>query len=388
MRHILSAPCHFGLEAVLKREITGLGLEIGSVDDGRVSFYGDDKDIAAANIGIRTAERILLECGRFEARTFDELFEGIKAIEWENYIPRNGRFWVTKAYSVKSALYSPSDIQSIAKKAMVERLKAVYGISWFDEDGDSYPVRISIKKDVVSVYLDTTGTSLHKRGYRKSQVEAPVSETLAAAIILMTPWKKGRILADPCCGSGTFPIEAAMISSNIAPGSRRTFLSESWDFLGRNKLFDEERERVLSLEEPDRESDIQGYDIDPKAVACARENAHAAGVESLIHLQARPLKDFSHSRKYGFIISNPPYGERIGNEEDLKELYGQFGEVYRRLECCSMFILTAYQDAEKYIGRNADKNRKIYNGMIESRLFQYLGPKPERRKSGYVKGSE
>ena len=373
------APCHFGLEAVLKREIADLGLGITEVEDGRVIFKGGLKDIARANICLRTAERILIECGRFTATTYDELFEGIKNIPWEEYIPKDGKFWVKKAFSVKSKLFSPSDIQSIAKKAMVERLKLRYGINWFDEDGASYPVRISIKKDLVSVCLDTSGDSLHKRGYRISPVIAPLSETLAASIIALTPWRRGRILADPCCGSGTIPIEAAMMAANIAPGLKRDFLAETWAFAGKKKLFTEVRLEEKEKIDLSEESDIQGFDIDRRAVAFARDNAKAAGVEKLIHFQERPLSGFSHAKKYGFIITNPPYGERIGQSDELDALYRQFGEVYERLDSWSMYLLSSYENSEKCIGRKADKNRKIYNGMIKTRLYQYLGPRPGKR---------
>ena len=398
MSYILAAPCHFGLEAVLKREITALGLEIHMVEDGRVYFLGEAEDIARANIFLRSAERILLECGRFTAETYDELFENVKAIPWEDYIPKNGKFWVAKAYSVKSKLFSPSDIQSIAKKAMVDRLGGKYGITWFDEDGDSYPLRISIMKDVVSVCLDTTGISLHKRGYRTNSVMAPISETLAAAIILMTPWKRGRIFADPCCGSGTFPIEAAMIACNIPPGMNRDFLSENWDFIGKDRYFRNAVAEGQSAVDINRDSDIQGYDIDANAIESAAANAKAAGVRDVIHFQRRDLRDFSHSKKYGFIVTNPPYGERISapsagsasgrpdngriNEEkdSLFALYRTLGEVYSGLDSWSMYVVSSYDKTQDAIGRRADKNRKIYNGMIEARIYQYLGPKPPKRK--------
>ena len=379
MEMTIAVPCHFGLEAVLKREISDLGYDILSTEDGRVSFHGDLRAAAEANVHLRTAERVLLECARFRAVTFDELFEAVKAVPWEQFIPKNGKFWVRKVSSVRSALFSPSDIQSIVKKAMVDRLSSVYGVSWFAEDGPSYPFRVAIRKDMVSVCLDTSGESLHKRGYRKEQVMAPISETLAAALILLTPWRRGRILADPCCGSGTIPIEAAMIARGIAPGMNRHFQMEEWTNLNAAKYVLEAQEEAKESVLPDTDSDLQGFDIDPFAIRCARENAKNAGVEGQIHFQARALKEFSHPKKYGFLISNPPYGERLQNEKELPDLYRTFGEVYARLDDWSMYLISSYEDTEKYIGRKADKNRKIYNGMLQTRYFQYLGPKPPKR---------
>ena len=381
MEMTIAVPCHFGLEAVLKREISDLGYDILSTEDGRVSFHGDLQAAAEANVHLRTAERVLLECARFPAATFDELFEAVKAVPWEQYIPKNGKFWVKKVSSVRSALFSPSDIQSIVKKAMVERLRSVYGISWFTEDGPSYPFSVAIRKDIVSVCLDTSGESLHKRGYRKEQVMAPISETLAAALILLTPWRRGRILADPCCGSGTIPIEAAMIASHIAPGMRRHFQMEEWENLHAAEYVRAAQEEAFDAVLPDADSDLQGFDIDPYAIRCARENAKMAGVEGQIHFQTRALADFSHPKKYGFLISNPPYGERLQNEKELPDLYRTFGEVYRRLDDWSMYLISSYEDTEKYIGLKAPKNRKIYNGMLKTFYYQYPGPKPPRRRN-------
>ena len=268
--YIYAAPCHFGLESVLKREIQGLGCKIVSVDDGRVTFEGDADTAAAANIKLRTAERILLLVDEFRAVTYDELFEKTKAVHWEEFLPRDAKFWVAKASSVKSALFSPSDIQRIIKKAMADRMSAHYGYRWAPETGAAYPLRVAIRKDIVTLGLDTTGTSLHKRGYRISPVIAPISETLAAALILLTPWRQGRILVDPFCGSGTFPIEAAMIAGNIAPGVNREFLSEKWDSILPEDSFRRAREQARAEEIPVTDTDIQGYDIDPKAVKAAR----------------------------------------------------------------------------------------------------------------------
>ena len=377
----LIIPCHFGLEAVLKREITDLGYEIVKTEDGRITFLGDEDAVCRANIFLRSAERVLIKIGSFRAETFEELFQGTKALAWEEFIPKDGKFWVAKAASVKSKLFSPSDIQSIMKKAMVERLKEHYGISWFEESGDHFPVRVFLYKDEVTVGLDTTGDSLHKRGYRKLTAKAPIAENLAAALIMLTPWKKDRILVDPFCGSGTFPIEAALMAANIAPGMNREFRSFSWQHIIPKKLWysclDEAGENVNK----NIDTDIQGYDIDPQMVKIARENAALAGVEDLIHFQARPLDQLSHSKKYGFIITNPPYGERLEEKENLRQLYETLGERYNNLDSWSMYLITSYADAQKDIGRPADKNRKLYNGMLKTYFYQYMGPKPPRRES-------
>ena len=376
----LIAPCHFGLEAVLKREILDLGYEISEVEDGRVTFYGDADAICRANIFLRTAERILLKVGSFRAVTFEELFDKTKELPWEDYIPQNGKFWVAKAASVKSKLFSTSDIQSIMKKAMVRRMQERYSVEWFPENGASYPVRVFLMKDIVTVGIDTTGVSLHKRGYREVSGKAPITETLAAALIMLTPWRKDRILVDPFCGSGTFPIEAAMMAANIAPGMNRSFLSEKWDNLITKKnwydVIDEANDMICD----DVEVDIQGYDVDSSVIKIARRNAREAGVDHLIHFQERDVKDLNHPKKYGFIITNPPYGERLEDKKDLPDLYRAFGESFKRLDSWSAYMITSYDDAERYFGRKADKNRKIYNGMLKTYYYQFLGPKPPKRK--------
>ena len=374
----LVAPCHFGLEAVLKKEILDLGYEIVRVEDGRVTFAGDEDAICRANIFLRTAERILLKVGQLHAVTFDELFEGIKALPWENYIPADGKFWVAKASSVKSKLFSPSDIQSIVKKAIVERLKGVYSLQWFPETGAEYPIRISFMKDEAVVCLDTTGLSLHKRGYRTMVSKAPIKETLAAALLMLTPWHKDRILVDPFCGSGTFPIEAAMMAANIAPGMNRSFTAEKWtNFVGR-KYWYGAIDEANDLVDDQIETDIQGYDIDGDIIKAARQNAREAGVDHLIHFQQRPLSELSHPKKYGIIVSNPPYGERLEEKSHLPALYTEIGDRFRELDSWSMYLITSYEDAEKYIGKKADKNRKIYNGMLKTYYYQFLGPKPPK----------
>ena len=375
----LMAPCHFGLESVLKREIYDLGYEITEVQDGKVIYTGDPEAVCLSNIHLRTAERVLLVVGRFRATTFEELFQGIKEIQWEKWLPKNAKFWVTKASSVKSKLFSPSDIQSITKKAMVERMKGYYKLNWFPEDGPAFPLRIFIMKDEVTVTIDTTGASLHKRGYRTETGKAPISETLAAALIMLTPWHGDRILVDPFCGSGTFPIEAAMIAANMAPGMRRHFTAEAWTDLIPREMWTEAKADAEAEVNLDIETDIQGYDIDGDVVKIARQNARRAGVESLIHFQQRPLKELHHPKKYGFIITNPPYGERLEDKSALPPLYQDIGRVYQNLDAWSMFLITSYEDAERYIGKQAQKNRKIYNGMIKTYFYQFLGPKPPKK---------
>lgn len=375
----LIVPCHFGMEAVLKNEIIDLGYDVTEVTDGRVTFEGDEEAICRANICLRTAERVLIKVGSFHAETYEELFQGTKALPWEEYIPVDGKFWVAKAASIKSKLFSPSDIQSIMKKAMVERMKSVHNISWFTEDGASYPVRVFLLKDEVSVGLDTTGDSLHKRGYRKLTAKAPIAENLAAGLIKLTPWHGDRILVDPFCGSGTFPIEAAMMAANIAPGMNRHFLAEAWRHIIPKSLWydavDEAREEMdLQVD-----TDIQGYDLDSHMVEIARANAKLAGVEKLIHFQQRPVSELNHPKKYGFLITNPPYGERLEDKEAMIPLYKTIWERYQQLDSWSLYMITGFEDAEKVFGRKADKNRKIYNGMMKTYFYQYMGPKPPRK---------
>lgn len=375
----LIAPCHFGMEAVLKKEIYDLGYEITRVSDGRVYFEGDAQAICYANVFLRTAERVLINVGEFKAETFEELFQGTKALEWEQYILEDAKFNVVKAASVKSKLFSPTDIQKIMKKAMVDRLGSYYGRKTFDETGIEFGIRVMINKDIVSVGLDTTGTSLHKRGYRLLTAKAPIAENLAAAIIMLSPWREDRILVDPFCGSGTFPIEAALIGANIAPGMNRKFSAMEWKHLIESTEWKDckadARERIVVPEK----MDIQGYDIDSEMIEIARENARKAGVEKYIHFQARGVDQLSHHKKYGFIVTNPPYGERLMDKESVSSLYRVLGERFNSLDSWSMYMITSYEEAEKDIGKKADKNRKIYNGMMKTYLYQFMGPKPPKK---------
>lgn len=375
----LIAPCHFGMEAVLKNEIIDLGYDVTEVTDGRVTFEGDEEAICRANICLRTAERILIKIGSFHAETYEELFQGTKALPWEEYIPVDGKFWVAKAASIKSKLFSPSDIQSIMKKAMVERMKSVHHISWFTEEGADYPVRVFLLKDEVSVGLDTTGESLHKRGYRKLTAKAPIAENLAAGLIKLTPWHGDRILVDPFCGSGTFPIEAAMMAANMAPGMNRHFLAEAWGHIIPKSMWYDAVEEASEEVDLQVETDIQGYDLDPKMVEIARANAKMAGVDHLIHFQQRSVSELSHPKKYGFIITNPPYGERLEDKEAMLPLYKTIWQRYQQLDSWSLYMISGFEDAEKVFGRKADKNRKIYNGMMKTYFYQYMGPKPPKK---------
>lgn len=384
-RYELIAPCHFGMEAVLKKEIIELGYDVSEVADGRITFLGDEEALCRANVFLRTAERVLIKIGSFTAETYEELFQGTKALPWEEYIPRDGRFWITKAASVKSKLFSPSDIQRIMKKAMVERMKEHYGLERFPEDGESFPVRVFLLKDEVTVGLDTTGESLHKRGYRKLTAKAPIAENLAAAMILLTPWHRDRILVDPFCGSGTIPIEAAMMAANMAPGMKRSFTAQSWPHVVGRNVWQDTLEEARELVDLSVETDIQGYDMDDAMVSIARENAKLAGVEKLIHFQRREVAQLSHPKKYGFIITNPPYGERLEEKEVLPALYQTIGRRFRSLDDWSLYLITSYEQAERDIGRKADKNRKIYNGMMKTYYYQFLGPKPPRREDGHGK---
>ncbi|MBC7959685.1 MAG: class I SAM-dependent RNA methyltransferase, partial [Vallitaleaceae bacterium] len=346
------------------------------VDDGRVTFEGDETAICKSNIWLRSAERVLLSVGEFEAKTFDELFEAVKKCPWEVFIPKNGKFWVTKASSIKSKLFSPSDIQSIVKKAIVERLKGIYKIDWFEEDGPELPMRVFIKKDKVSIGLDTSGSSLHKRGYREFSGLAPIRESLAAGIILLSPWKKDRVFADPFCGSGTFPIEAAMMGANIAPGLRRTFVAQGWQHLIPSEVWTRVVEEAKDVINHNVELSIQGFDSDYQILKIARENAKLAGVEQHIHFEERPMQSFRSNKKCGVIVTNPPYGERLEDEAAVTKLYKEMGEQFRLLDTWSFCIITSFEDFERFYGKNADKKRKLYSGMLKTNLFQYLGPKP------------
>lgn len=383
----LTAPCNFGLEAVLAREIRNLGLEITSTVDGRVNFLGDESELCKANIWLRTAERVLISVAEFKAETFEELFQGVKEVRWEQYLPVDAEFPVAKASSVKSKLFSPTDIQKITKKAMVESLKRAYKQEWFEETGARYAVLVQINKDIVHVYLETSGPSLHKRGYRMNKNLAPIRETLAAAMVSLTPWHPDRILADPLCGSGTIMIEAALKGINKAPGINRRFRAESWGFID-TKYWALAREEAHDLIDRNVRFRLQGYDIDGRVIKYARENAKLAGVDEYIHFQQNDVRNFSHSGKYGFILCNPPYGERLEDKESVAALYKDMRKVFDRLDTWSYSIITSFQGFEKVWGKPADRRRKLYNGMLKTNLYQYMGPKPPKKRAELPNAAE
>ena len=373
----LVAPCNFAVEAILPREIKSLGYEISKVEDGRVSFLADVEGICRSNLWLRTAERILVKVGEFEALSFEELFEKTKSLKWHEWIPKDAEFPVAKASSIKSKLFSTSDIQAIVKKAVVESLKTKYKVQWFEETGERYPIHVFLNKDKVALYLDTSGLSLHKRGYRELSNAAPIKETLAATMVLLTPWKADRAFIDPLCGSGTIPIEAAMIGLNMAPGLNRSFVSDKWRDIT-SKVWDKAKEEARSLMRNDVELNVQGYDIDESALKVARINAKLAGLEDKLHFQKRDIKELSSKDRYGFIVTNPPYGERMSDQKSVEGLYKEMGKVFSKLDTWSFYIITSYEEFERFFGKRADKKRKLYNGMMKTDLFQFFGPKPPR----------
>lgn len=374
----LVAPCNFAVEAVLSREIKNLGYEVSKVEDGRVSFITDEEGICRSNLWLRTAERILVKVGEFDAVTFEELFEKTRKLDWHNFIPEDAEFPVAKASSIKSKLFSTSDIQAIVKKAVVESLKTRYKVDWFKETGDRYPIHVFLNKDRVSLYLDSSGSALHKRGYREISNAAPIKETLASAMVQLTPWREDRALIDPFCGSGTILIEAAMLGLNIAPGLNRSFAAESWRWIQKD-TWESVREEARSLIKKDVQLNIQGYDIDENALKIARSNARLAGIEGKIHFQKRDMNELSSKDHYGFIVTNPPYGERLSDQKSVEGLYKEMGKVFSRLDTWSFYIITSHEDFERFFGRKADKKRKLYNGMMKTDLYQFYGPKPPRR---------
>lgn len=376
----LTVPCMFGIEALLKREVEDLGYEITTVTDGRVSFKGDAMAICRSNLWLRTGERVLIDVAQFKATSFEDLFQGIKGIPWEDWLPVDASFWVKKATTIKSKVYSRTDIQSIVKKAMVDRMKSAYNVTEIKETGNNYPIRIFIHKDIVYVTLDTSGDGLHKRGYRQMVAKAPIRETLGAALVMLSPWNPDRILVDTFCGSGTIPIEAAMIGANIAPGMNREFQAESWSNLVPKTLWMEAAKEAQDAIKKDVELNIQGFDIDYKVIKVARDCAMNAYVDEYIHFQERPMEDFKTNKHYGVVVTNPPYGERLEDAETVKKIYAGMGQVYGTLEDWSFVIITSFDEFENYYGKKATKNRKLYNGMLKSYIYQYYGPRPPRKQ--------
>ncbi|GAA0864194.1 class I SAM-dependent RNA methyltransferase [Paraclostridium tenue] len=376
--YTLITPCFFGIEKILKNEITNLGYEIIKTEDGRITYKTDEKGIAMSNIWLRTAERVLLKVAEFEAKTFNDLFENTKAINWSKYIPYGGEFPVSKASSIKSKLFSTPDIQAIVKKAVVESLKISY-----QEDGmlpetkEKYPIQVFIHKDIVTLAIDTSGMALHKRGYREVSTKAPLRETMASAMVQLTPWQPGRILVDPMCGSGTIVIEAAMLGLNMAPGLNREFIAEKWTTMDK-KIWWDVRKEAFEKMNTDADFKIYGYDIDKEAVMIARKNAELAGVEDYVEFKVFNAKNFESEEKFGFIITNPPYGERLEDKQTVKKLYKDLGYAFKELKTWSYYMVTSYEDFENAFNKKATKKRKLYNGRLKTYIYQYIGPKPPK----------
>ncbi len=377
--YTLISPCFFGMEKMLAREIKDLGFEIIKTEDGRITYKTGEDGIAKANMWLRCAERVHLKVAEFEAKTFDELFENTKRINWSRYIPYGAQFPVSKASSIKSKLYSTTDIQAIVKKAIVDSLKKSYMESgMLKEDKEKYPIYVFLHKDKVTISIDTTGDALHKRGYREKANKAPIRETLAAGIMSLVPWKPGRILVDPMCGSGTMLIEAAMMGINMAPGLNREFISEKWRTLDK-KIWWDTRKDAFDKIDNDVEFKIYGYDIDEEALEIAKENAEIAGVDEYIEFKLANAIDFTSDEEYGFIVTNPPYGERLEDKESVQSLYKHLGYTFRKLKNWSYYLITSYEDFEKEFGQEVDKRRKLYNGMLKTNLYQYIGPRPPKK---------
>ncbi|WP_333860357.1 THUMP domain-containing class I SAM-dependent RNA methyltransferase [Clostridium sp.] len=372
MEYTLIATSTFGLEAVVAGELKELGYDNLKLENGKVTFCGDEMDIVTCNLWLRTADRVLIKMAEFKAESFEELFQGTLSVDWGNIMPEDAFMHVT-GKSIKSKLHSVPDCQSIVKKAVVEAMKKKYNRERFHETGVEYKIEVGILKDRVTLTLDTSGEALHKRGYRENSGGAPIKETLAAAMVLLSKWKPSQILADPMCGSGTIAIEAALIGKNVAPGLNRSFVSEKWGIIPHNLWQDLRKHAQNSINS--NSFRILASDIDGRVVKTARVNAKKAGVEEYIAFQKMPLQKFSSSKKYGFIISNPPYGERLGEKKEVENLYRDMGEVFSTLEKWSYFIITAHTEFEKYFGKKSHKNRKLYNGRLKCYYYQYFGEK-------------
>lgn len=378
MKLELIATATFGLEAVVKREIEALGYKIIRSEDAKITYMGDERAIARSNLWLRSADRVLLKMGEFKALEFEDLFQQTKAIAWEDIIPADGKFTVTGT-SVKSKLHSVPACQSIVKKAIVERLGSFYCIDRFEETGAEYTVKVTILKDRVTLTIDTSGTGLHKRGYRVCDVAAPIKETLAAAMVQLSFWKAGRLLVDPCCGSGTIPIEAAMIGRNIAPGLNRKFASQEWDIIP-PEIWKEERKAAFEAIDYDADIRIEASDISGRAVEAALENAAEAGVDDCIEFKKMDMANLTAEEEGGIVITNPPYGERIGEKKQIEAIYRAYSEFYRKNPTWSLFMVTTDKEVEnKIFGRPADRRRKLYNGRLEVCYYQFHGQKPGRK---------
>ena len=379
-KYTLVSPCFFGMEKMLATEIKNLGFEIEKTEDGRITYKTDEYGIARANMWLRCAERVNLKIAEFTARSFEELYDQTRSIDWSRFIPYGAEFPVAKASSIKSKLYSTPDIQSIVKKAVVDSLKEKYmERGMLKEDKEKYPIYVFIHKDRVLLSIDTSGVSLYKRGYKELANKAPIRETLAAGLVRLTPWRPGRILVDPMCGSGTILIEAAMIGMNMAPGMNREFISEKWRTIDKKIWWDVRRDAFDQLND-NEDFKIYGYDIDPESIKIAKHNAEIAGVDQYIDFAVADVKDFKSDKEYGMIITNPPYGERLEDEAAVKILYKEMGYAFRGLKNWSYFVITSYDKFEYEFGQDAPRKRKLYNGMLRTYYYQYLGPRPPKKE--------
>ncbi|ASJ56227.1 RNA methyltransferase [Brevibacillus formosus] len=372
----LIATATFGLESVVAEEVKALGYGPVQVENGKVTFTADISAIPRTNLWLRTADRVRLKIGEFKATTFDELFEQTKALPWADWITEDGTFPV-EGKSVKSTLFSVPDCQAIVKKAVVESLKRTYNREWFDEQGPLYKIEVALLKDVATLTIDTSGPGLHKRGYRELIGQAPLKETMAAAMIMLSRWKPDRVFMDPFCGSGTLPIEAALIGQNIAPGMNREFVSETWPVIPKT-AWREARAETHDLARYDQKLEIIGTDIDDEILKIARHNATEAGVDDLIHFQRMDVRDVRTKRKYGYLICNPPYGERLGEWKQVAKMYGEMGKTFAAMDTWSFYIITSDEQFEEHFGRTASKKRKLYNGNIKVDYYQFFGPRPPR----------
>lgn len=378
MNYTLIATATFGLEAIVANELKELGYYDLKIENGKVTFEGDERDIVTCNMWLRTADRVLIKMSEFKAQSFEELFQGTLAVDWGKLMPKDA-FMHVVGKSVKSTLFSVPDCQSIVKKAVIEAMKREYNTEWFSEDGTEYKIEVGILKDIVTLTVDTSGAGLHKRGYRALAGGAPMKETLAAALVFLSKWEPSRMLADPMCGSGTIAIEAALIGKNIAPGLNRSFVSENWDIIPKN-IWEENRKFARNAIN-NNEVKILASDMDGSVIRIARQNAEKAGVADCIAFQKIPVQEFSSKKRYGFIICNPPYGERLGNEKQIEQLYKQMGEVFQNLKDWSYFVITSHPEFEKHFGLKANKNRKLYNGRLKCYYYQYFGAKPEKQRT-------
>ncbi|ABO51442.1 putative RNA methylase [Desulforamulus reducens MI-1] len=373
----LIATATFGLESVVAHEVKKMGYDV-MVENGRVTFFGDEMAICRTNLWLRSADRVLIKMGEFKATSFEELFQQTKALPWPDWLPVDATFPV-EGKSIKSKLHSVPDCQAIVKKAIVEKMKQTYKKEWFEETGPRYTIEVALLKDIATITIDTSGVGLHKRGYRKLAAQAPLKETLAAGLLSIARWYPDRPLLDPFCGSGTIPIEAALIGHNIAPGIGRNFVAEEWPVIPK-KLWRNARKEALESEIHDNKLRIYGTDIDDKVLSLARYHAKQANVEDSIHFQRVPVANVRTKQKYGFIITNPPYGQRLGEIQQVKKLYEELGQTYKTLDNWSCFVISSFEHFEQYFGKKADKKRKLYNGRVECNYYQYPGPRPLRPK--------